>query len=234
MEPSLSPLNRIIRIAWSIAGLILVGALGSGLWDLFLKDAFLELGNLTLTFIVSLWGGYVDVLHRSIGKLHHDLLIVPLFALFIVAGLLIPWAMIWKLLSMISQLRERIFLRLREESNSQFSLTEKDIPLTEEVQHLRTRTILFLVPFSVSITLLVAIMAWQLTYTRSASTWAEQSIEILAPYVTQQEHLKLRSDLRRVDNAEKFYFLHGTLRATANRNAVPLPSFMPIGERSDA
>ena len=55
--------NGFVRSVLAVAAVLVLGALGSGLWELLLKDLFLGLGNVTLSLISLLWGGYVDLLH---------------------------------------------------------------------------------------------------------------------------------------------------------------------------
>jgi hypothetical protein len=71
--------NRSAQAAVWVLGTIFLGALGSGLWELALRDIFTGLGNLTLRFISTIWGGYVDLLHKKVGKLSTDILSLPTF-----------------------------------------------------------------------------------------------------------------------------------------------------------
>jgi len=86
-----------------------------------------------------------------------------------------------------------------------------------------------LTPSVAILVFLIAIQAWQVTYTRSASTWSVQSIEILAPNIGNEEVVKLRSQLRQVITANQFYAFESALRAHAKKHAVQLPKFSSIG-----
>ncbi len=213
--------NRIVRGSLATVGALFLGALGSGLWDLVLKDVLSRLGNAVLSGISLVWGGYVDVLHGDIGKLEQDILILPFFTVLSVVVMFIPWMMIFQLLRELSKLNDSL------DRSQQLGLRE--VPVPEWSRRLRTKVLGVLVPLSALTTLLFAVIAWQTLYTRGASNWAARSIEILAPHIAPQAQLELRSGLRRVDNAEKFYRLYGSLNSIAAQNGIVLPGFTPIG-----
>lgn len=213
--------NRAVQVIATVIATILLGALGSGLWELFLRDIILGLGNFTLSLISSVWGGYVDLLHRDVGKLRSDLLVTPLFAFFLVILIFGPWFYVKKLLSRVSYLRKELTITGDEASQSLEQITCM-------VDTIRRKIFRILIPIIFCSSVMYAILGWQLTYTRNAGTWAERSIEILLPYVTPQEHNKLRSDLRMVETAEQFYALEKQLQAQARKASIRLPSFTII------
>lgn len=174
--------NRPFQVAGGIIGTLLLGALGSGLWELVLRDTFLWMGNITLTFISSIWGGYVDLLHRDIGKLHRDWLTFPLFAMAMTLLLFGPWLMLIRLLRRITRAKEKI---AGKESHEDIS-PEKAL---EELRDIRKKSLRLLIPFAIFSTLSYSILAWQTTYTRNTANWAERSIKIVRPYVTNHEYV---------------------------------------------
>src|SRR5712691_9111175 len=100
--------NRMVRVAAAIMGTLLLGALGSGLWELVLRDVLAWAGNITLSLISAVWGGYVDALHRDIGKLYQDSLTWLLFALAVIFLIGAPWLLLAKVFQRTEKLRERI------------------------------------------------------------------------------------------------------------------------------
>lgn len=210
---------------FGIIGALFLGALGSGLWDLILRDIIVGLGNVTLTLISMVWGGYVDLLHQDIGKLHGDLLSIPVFTLLIVFQLFVPWIITMGALRYLSQQHKNI-----TEGKKSKPLSKEELLM--QVNFYRKIILRALVPLVVIVTILFPVLAWQITYTRNAANWGERSIEILLPYVTAEEHNKLRSDLRAIENAEQFYALERQLLDTAAKASIKLPPFTVIGKRN--
>ena len=66
---------------YSLFYVILVGAIGSGLWDLFLKDLLYSAGGLFVNIASSIYDGYFDHLYRDVGKKIDLLLYFPGIAL---------------------------------------------------------------------------------------------------------------------------------------------------------
>lgn len=217
--------NRTIKVIVGIISALFLGALGSGLWDLILRDIIVGLGNVTLTLISSVWGGYVDLLHKDIGKLHGDSLSVPVFAVVTEFLFLAPWILVMISLRYVSQLRKKITEYKKSKPLSKDELLMK-------VAFYRKITLRAMIPLTVLTTILVAVLFWQITYTRNASNWAERSVEILLPYVTAHEYNKLRSDLRAIENAEQFYALERQLQNTAAKASIKLPPFTVIRKRN--
>lgn len=217
--------NNRIKVIFGIISALFLGALGSGLWDLILRDIVVGLGNITLTMISTVWGGYVNLLHKDIGKLHGDLLSVPGFTFATVFLLLVPWILVMDTLRNISKLHKKI-----TEGKKSKPLSKEELLL--KVNFYRKNILRAMIPLTVLLTILVAVLFWQITYTRNAANWAERSIEILLPYVTAQEHNKFRSDLRAIENAEQFYTLEKHLQDTAAKASIKLPPFTVIRKRN--
>ena len=216
--------DRRIHIAVGIVGTLFLGALGSGLWELVLRDVFIWAGNITLTFISSIWGGYVEQLHRNIGKLHQDLLTIPLFAIAIALIIFGPWVMIWRLFGRTARLKNHIAI-----SDLKKTITPEQ--RTEQINAIQKAIWRRLVPMIAISTVFYAILTWQTIYKRDAANWAERSTEILLPYVTAQEYMKLRSDLRAIEDAEHFYKLEKQLQDFAAKASIKLPVFTVIRKR---
>lgn len=216
--------NGFARSVLAVTATLVLGALGSGLWELLLKDLFIGLGNITLSLISLLWGGYVDLLHQNIGKLENDLLVVPIYALVVAAVVVTPWVLIRYLMRELSKLEARLQKREEDESRN-------DPPISERIGRLRKKVLRVLVPLAALATMMFLILTWQLLYTRAAGGWAARSIEIIAPYVTLDERTRLISELRRVESAKQFFALRQALNEHAGRAGIKLPKFTPIGEK---
>ena len=212
---------KLIR---NIAGALVLGALGSGLWELALRDAFFAMGNAVLGLIAVVWGGYLDFLHASIGKLRTDVLVVPIYAVFVTMAILGPVVLFRYLRSKLTQLEERLSPRKHRDP---FSMEE----FIQEIKSVRRMLHWQLAPLLLLFVAFFLVQVWQAQYTRSASTWSEQSIEILAPYIGIDEVLRLRSQLRSVQAAKPFFALEARIRELSRIHKASLPNFTSIGGR---
>jgi len=216
--------NGFVRSVLAVAAVLVLGALGSGLWELLLKDLFLGLGNVTLSLISLLWGGYVDLLHQNIGKLENDLLTLPVYAFVVTALVVTPWFLIRYLIRELSKLEARLQKKEEDESRN-------DPPISERLRRLRKKVLRVLVPLAAVTTMMFLVLNWQQLYTREAGKWAARSIEIIAPSVAIDERTRLISELRRVETAKQFFALRQALNEHASRAGIKLPKFTPIGEK---
>lgn len=237
-----SSLTKHVRTA---LGALVLAIVASALWDFLFKNAFIALGGAMLGAIASVWSGYVDILHVDIGKLQADVLVLPIFS-FLVAALIVglvsyvirTWGKLKKYEERVKKYKERIARVLERPLinapiSESISKLESELEIDPQIYTMMaklTRLIVWgLTPSVAILVFLIAIQAWQVTYTRSASTWSVQSIEILAPNIGNEEVVKLRSQLRQVITANQFYAFESALRAHAKKHAVQLPKFSSIG-----
>lgn len=218
--------NRVVRVVGAILGTLILGALGSGLWELLVRDVIVGLGNITLSLISSVWGGYVDLLHRDIGKLRSDLLVAPIFIVFMLV--LIAGPLFYVLLFL--RRNSRLIKDASEDGDDHQPMTREQF--LERMKAIRRTIFRQMFPMTIVIAFLYSVLFWQIAYTRNAGVWAERSIEILLPHVSTQEHDKLRSDLRAVEGAQQFYSLEGRLRELAKTASITLPPFTVIRKRN--
>jgi hypothetical protein len=218
--------NRIVRVVGAILGTLILGALGSGFWELLLRDVILGLGNITLSLISTVWGGYVDLLHRDIGKLRSDQLVAPIFVVFMLAVITGPLFYVLIFLRRISYLVKSA----AEDGDDHQPMTREQF--LERMKVTRRQIVQQMVPLTIVSAFLYSVLFWQISYTRNAGVWAERSIEILRPHISTLEHDKLRSDLRAVEGAQRFYSLEARLHELAKTPAITLPTFTVIRKRN--
>lgn len=238
----------IIRGAVGVFGAVLISVLGSALWEFVFRDSIVALGNCTLSLMSSLWGGYVDLLHRDIGKLRSDLLIVPIF-IFVILILIFTPFMVYHFLVIWMRRANREWDEMCEEYGVSIDAAQGEVKRkrdgkTSDEIHAEIRGIIAtgraklnslrkliyygLLPCALAGVAVYTLVFLQGTYSRGAGVWADQSIEILRPYVSDHEHIKLRSSLRAISSAKQFYELEETLKAYAVKASVELPTFIVI------
>ena len=62
-------------------------------------------------------------------------------------------------------------------------------------------------------------------YTNTAVTYTERSLEIIAPYISSEERLELRSHYRAVTDAASFYAFYDSIKEIAETKEIELPVF---------
>lgn len=219
--------NRVVRGILTLVATLFLGALGSGLWELILKDIFLGIGNQTLTLLSSLWSGYLDTLYQNVGKLQSDVLLIPIFSFFVGAGVLGPLyatQYLWRELASLE----------RKASNSDRPDPTNILSIEQSIARVRRKIIRILLPLALVASAIFLVMTWQTLYTREASNWAERSIEIVAPHLKDDEHARLRASLRLISTAKEFSALRLALLSHAKEAGIELPEFKAVGVQGGA
>jgi|SRR6266850_471226 len=213
-----SRVRRLVRGSLALAGVLLIGVLTNALWEFFLRDLLTSAGTLLLGAVSTLWSGYLDVIHRHIGELRTDTLMILPYSFFIALMLVGPVAvnvLLWKMYQRLKRLN-------KVGGQSQRSPPDTEPSWVKPALYIVTAAVIV---FTLNTLLDVA----ESGYSRSASVWAERSIEIVAPSIPPDERLVLRSELRAVQSAVQFYAVYEHLQAIAKRTRVSLPPFSPIG-----
>jgi hypothetical protein len=69
---------------------------------------------------------------------------------------------------------------------------------------------------------------FKMIHCTKAAMFIERSIEIVSPYISNQERLKLRAEFRAIEKADAFYRLEDKLRSIAIEQTIKLPEFESI------
>jgi hypothetical protein len=168
-----------------------------------------------------LWSGYLDVIHRHIGELRTDVLMILPYSFFATLILFTPIVVNLLLFKLYGHLK-----RLGDLNEDGGQSERRSIP---EIRAWFKRGLYLVTAATVAMTLVTLLDMAEGGYSRRASIWAERSVEIVAPNISAEERLVLRSELRSVQTAVQFYAFYEHLHAIAQRSSVSLPAFSPIG-----
>lgn len=210
----------ILKRIYSLLGLLVVGALGSGLYDVFLKDIFYFLGGFFVEIISHFYEGYVDTLYKNVGMKISVLTYVP--AIFIVVLIiLIPMFALFKL----SMIYEKFESRIRE-NEAEVNVSSKNLLksiffrfIVKSKKRVYFFTLIITLPGSI---LYTDILIREVT-SISANNYLDRSIEIVRPFIDEKDFLLLRSEFRQVNSKEKFYNILLKINDIALENEVELP-----------
>jgi hypothetical protein len=216
MSSTESKTNKLKSILW----VILIGALGSGLWEVILKDAVFYMGGLLVEFISSFYDGYFDYLYKNVGKQIDMINQIPGITIF-VAILFMPIFFIIKINNIIRG------LELNPTEITESEHTEKSLItpiLRNHRAFVNVLTIIFLINSMVYTSILIATIS-----TNKAVNVVTRNLEIVRPYISENEYFLLVSRFRLVDNQEKMQTLLDDIEKVSDRNAIKLPEYSLYG-----
>lgn len=200
-----------------IIGTIFLGAIGSGLWDVFLKNVLISTYVMTSTAIGSVFSGYLDSIHEDIGKANANEVSVMLFLLLMLT------------IVFLNILGARFIFLSYKRIKSDQPQKRFFFPSPKNMR----RMVVAVVSMSAFNVIAYSHHAFETLYRLRAITWTERSIEIIRPSISDQDFLKIRAMYRSVDSADDFYALINTLRTHASNADIELPEFSAIGEQQE-
>jgi hypothetical protein len=212
-----------------IAGTILLGALGSGLWDVALKSIFTSIGRGVLTGISFGYGSIRDSCYLEIAKGHTDraslwLVTFSLFPMLLALGYYIGRSLT----------RSRAPIET-EEAKERMRVDpvfrEKRLgELGAELETLKRKLVvsqtifLLFVVFQLSLFMFRSIT---LSYISSAITHYEQSYTICLPFLSETDRFAIRSQYAQIHTKEDYVKVLRLLHDAAGSHNVSLPKFTP-------
>lgn len=203
------------KVVLAIALTLLGGALGNGVWEFFLRDLVLAVFSSAAVTGSRLGSAYLDLLHAHIGDDQ------PLaFSLFASVGLAVGIVLFMPF--SIWRVRRSRASRMRATNSTDVSILV--------VRTLRSG---FGLTLFTSLALFEMLLAMHLLgaaiYQHKAVLWAQRSIEIVHPELTEHEYLELRAAYRSVEDAPAFYAVYARLQNLAKSRDLVLPKWSPLG-----
>lgn len=230
-------INSVMRSGAILAGTILVGAIGSGVWETLLSPILTSLSRGFLSFLSSISSAYADVLHSRIATDTTDtysqapfaavaalMLILPLFLVNLIF-ILLRFLSLKKHISALLNDPEQL-PSAADSNRSRSSGVTKALNVMGDFRRTTLWVSILLAAGLVLGGLYVFIRA---KYTRQAAVYVERSLAILAPSLSDKERLQLYADYRAIESAVAFYKLHETLQSLGTTKGVKLPTFEPVG-----
>lgn len=222
--PQLSDLAKWVP---GLIGALFVGALGSGFWEVALRDPFFWLGRRLLEFVASLMSGYLDSLYAQVGAAYTDSFSILPFVALASVSICTPPFVVLSLHLTFKQLSHRVLRTVTPEDH--LTTAELKSKIAKQMKRLRILLYYVLTPIVFATVLMLISLAAKSIYIRQAANWLDRSIDIVAPLVSEEERLVLRSEFRGINTAANFYVLYDKLNAISARNGRELPKFEPIG-----
>lgn len=221
--------NRNIRFEkiYSLFYVIFIGAIGSGLWEVFLRDSLYWAGDFFVKIASSIYDGYFDRLYENVGKKVDILLYLP--GIILTSIILTSPYIMYEYMSV--RLRNVDAIIDDEEcENFEPSKFVKFAFEQYKSHKIRFKLILLFPMFLISVVFLdVFIVA---VSNNSAVMEIERRVEIIRPYISDSESHKIISDFRLVNNRVKLQELLDKIEKVADKSNIVLPEISLYGIES--
>ena len=193
-------LGRLLKIVGSLAAAIILGAIGSGVWEKILSPAISWLSSATAEFISTFSSSYENSIFQRAARDMTDLYPVKIvFLILFIIGFSLVTSMLLQLLAKYS-FQERTQRRLK------FLLGANGLFL------------------GIAIVVMSFISIAKVDAAQKIKEKSFRSLEILRPYIGEQEYLVLRSTYYSIDNKSDFDVFRSLVRTHAGKinKKVPL------------
>jgi hypothetical protein len=196
-------MKNIFKIIGGIFATILLGAIGSGLWERVISPAIDFISTVSVKFVSSIYSGYLDSIYVKAAKDVPDLytLKIPLLILIIVSAIII---------FEVCDKSENTILSHFKELNRRTFYSWQGIVLGGAI---------FVVAFYSLI---------QVDYAENVKSYSHSSMEILRPFIGDENYLILKSQYLRIKSENDFTSYRKLLIEYSEKHSIDLPDFKQI------
>lgn len=204
-------IKSIIKIIIGVFGTILLGAIGSGLWERIIGPLIDSLMKLSINSINFFFITYKDSIYKEASNGFHEFYSLQLWIL---------------ILMLIPLLYIRLLQTHPENKKRKIELSSSHTPFKLFI--ISNKGYWSIYSLTLIIIVLIVFNTLRHNYINQTTTYAMTSMEILKPYITENEYLLLRSEYYSMSNAldfEKFYL---KLNVLSKKNNLNLHEFKPL------
>ena len=199
----------------SLLSIIFIGALGSGLWDILIKDLLYGIGEIFFRLMTVVHRGYVDALYEKVGNQSDAFLYLPSIALFVVL-IFLPF--------FVFLILRRLYNKIdRLNAPKPVKISKFDEKLFKIFATKRKIIYSVFIGFYLILSLLYIDLFIKWYSTKAAVCYVERSMEIIRPELSEEKYIEMRSRFRQIDNAEKTQAIISDLISIAANNGYILP-----------
>jgi hypothetical protein len=181
---------------FGIIGTVLLGAIGSGIWDWILSDLFSWLGSAFISFASSLSQTFVDSLYKDVWRGQNYPYLREVYILTFVIYIMLPF-----MFSAFSA-------RLRRDRKTEENRSKRNIYIA--------------VVMICSMAVMMTIKIWQTSFTERVASTLYANTLILVPYVSDVERADLKARLASVDSEFTAVELKNKLESLSIEHKVKL------------
>ena len=197
-------MNKTTKLILSVIGTIIIGAIGSGFWELCLHDCFNWIGRCILSGITLGITSVRDSFYEEVAKGRTNSPVIYLVSL----TFLLPSFFLGFFIGMRPNRRSR-------------NATEE--PSESEVRHKRIWWVGFL--GIMLLTFLLMFRYVSVSYVSGAVDNFEQTFTVCLPYLTTDERDEIRSKFAQVRTKDDYIAIMDRLKSNAVKNKLKIPNF---------
>jgi len=218
--------NRIkSRKVYSLFYIIIIGAIGSGIWDLFLRDLIYWFGDVFVKIASSLHQGYFDRLYEDVGKQLDVLLYFP--SIFMILILVLSPIIFYGYITVRFKRIGKTLTNENEEVETDFNKYEEFI-INQFIKHRTRLKIILIIPLIICSIMYIDILIVSVTNIKAVRN-VNRRLEIIRPYISENQHHLLISKFRMVEDRDNMQELIVEIEQLANNQKLKLPKLNLYG-----
>lgn len=199
--------KKVLKIVGFILGSILLGTIGTGLWERIGSTVFDRVSEMTTNCLGAFISNYKDLIYMEIAKGLHEYPAVQIYTMIL---LFVPGVYVGVFLG----LRRAVFKKDKESNSRRILLSKKGYYI-----------VLFI---TLSALYTAGMGTFKILYINNVATKMSMSITMVAPYVTDQELKVLKSEYCSIGSAEEFKKYYLKIEDIARKNSLRLPKLTII------
>jgi hypothetical protein len=198
-------MNKFLKIILGIIATIILGAIGSGLWERMLGPLLDWITHATVGMYASLVSSYSDSIYEKAANGFHEENSLVLFTIF------------------ISFLPMSYYFLLKKHP------TEKNDKSEPIGIFIRSRKGYWLIlALTITVTLGTSFTSLKLRHINETITFSLTSIEIIRPHISEQKYLELRSRYYSMRTTKEFRAIYSEIVSVAKEHSQRLPDYSPL------
>lgn len=200
-------MNKWIKMIAAAVVTIILGAIGSGLWERFLSEFFDVVVNLLIELLDSIFTSYQDGIYESASlgfREEHSIFIASMIYMFV------P-------MSYYILLMRYYISRAKRRNNSELKIFVHSKNVYK-----------FLWVMTISAVIFSLLVVTKKSYTNRVISYSLRSIDIVRPYISEKEHNLLLSQYYQIRSADDFEEFNQSVTELAELHSLRLPSRGPL------
>lgn len=202
-------MNHALKITIGILGTILLGAIGSGLWERFLSRWVDKLVELSIQLVDLIFTTYTDSIYADAALGFHENYSLQIYILIFALMPILYYGLIR---------RHPIERKKRQERREQGHKGATDFLRSD-------MGLIFLYALTVTITMYSLFFLANISYTNRVITFSLRSIDIVAPHVEPEKTIEMKSNFYQIKNTGNFDDFYSEITEMAQRHSLQLPEF---------
>lgn len=214
-----------------IIGLIIIGVIGSGFWDLIVKDLLYFLANLFIFTVSLIYSGYIDFLYEDVGKSAKTVAYIPTLLILIFISITIIFFPYF-----LKNILKRLEYIINQYEGVQRTNENLDLERIENIKKLlnhKKKLLISIVLFSIVMFLIYVHMIINITIRVNTESIIDRYGDILRPEISQIEYFEIVGDYRASESLNDYLDVLNKIDNYSSDSGVKLPCVGLLGISTD-